>query len=284
MAVEPHVTSATAPGPVASSRRTRLTLRIIALGYLAGLLALPVLMVFYLTFEDGIAAAWASVTTPEAQHAFWLTIIMVAVAVPLNTIFGVFTALALVRRQWRGKTIVSAIIDIPFAVSPVVVGLALILVYGRNGWLGGWLVEQGIQIIFSIPGMIIATIFVSLPFVVREVVPVLREIGTEQEEAARTLGASGTQTFWRITLPAIRWGVAYGVILTTARALGEYGAVAVVSGKIVGETQTATLFVEDRFQQFDLSGAYAASVVLALLALLVILSMNLLDRRTSKES
>lgn len=284
MAVEPHVTPAAAAGPVGSSRRSRLTLRVIALGYLAALLALPVLMVFYRTFEDGLGAAWASVTTPEAQHAFWLTIIMVAVAVPLNTIFGVFTALALVRGRWRGKTVVSALVDIPFAVSPVVVGLALVLVYGRTGWLGGWLVEQGIQIIFSIPGMIIATIFVSLPFVVREVVPVLREIGTEQEEAARTLGATGAQTFWRITLPAIRWGVAYGVILTTARALGEYGAVAVVSGKIVGETQTATLFVEDRFQQFDLSGAYAASVVLALLALLVILSMNLLDRRTSKES
>jgi sulfate transport system permease protein len=283
MALEPHVTSATAAGPVASSRRARLTLRIIALSYLAALLALPVLMVFYRTFEDGIVAAWESVTTPEAQHAFWLTIIMVVVAVPLNTVFGIFMALALVRRQWKGKTFVSTLVDIPFAVSPVVVGLALVLVYGRGGWLGGWLVEQGIQIIFSIPGMIIATVFVSLPFVVREVVPVLREIGTEQEEAARTLGASGSQTFWRITLPAIRWGVAYGVILTTARAIGEYGAVAVVSGKIVGETQTATLFVEDRFQQFDLSGAYAASVVLALLALLVILSMNLLDRRTSKE-
>ncbi len=260
-------------------RRDRLTLRTIALGYLALLLALPVGMVFYNTFSEGFAAAWASVTTPEAQHAFWLTIVMVVIAVPLNTLFGITAALALVRGKWRGKTIVGAIIDIPFAVSPVVVGLALILVYGRQGWFGEWLTDHGITIIFSIPGMVMATIFVSLPFVVREVVPVLREIGTEQEQAAQTLGASPSQTFWRITLPAIRWGVAYGVILTTARALGEYGAVAVVSGKIVGETQTLTLHVEEQYQQFDLTGAYAASVVLALIALFVILSMNLLDRR-----
>lgn len=260
-------------------RRARLTLRTIALGYLALLLALPVAMVFYKTFADGFVAAWESVTTPEAQHAFWLTIVMVVIAVPLNTVFGIVAALALVRGRWKGKTIVGAIIDIPFAVSPVVVGLALILVYGRQGWIGEWLTDHGIQVIFSIPGMVMATIFVSLPFVVREVVPVLREIGTEQEQAAQTLGASPSQTFWRITLPAIRWGVAYGVILTTARALGEYGAVAVVSGKIVGETQTLTLHVEEQYQQFDLTGAYAASVVLALIALFVILSMNLLDRR-----
>lgn len=264
------------------SRATRLTLRTIALLYLGLLVAVPVGMVFYNAFSDGLAAAWASVTTPEAQHAFWLTIVMVAIAVPLNTIFGITAALALVRGRWRGKTIVSALIDVPFAVSPVVVGLALILVYGRQGWFGGWLTQHGIQVIFSVPGMVIATIFVSLPFVVREVVPVLREIGTEQEQAALTLGASPAQVFWRITLPAIRWGVAYGVILTTARALGEYGAVAVVSGKIVGETQTLTLHVEEQFQQFDLTGAYAASVVLALIAVFVILSMNLLDRRKEK--
>jgi sulfate transport system permease protein len=204
---------------------------------------------------------------------------MVAIAVPLNTIFGVGLALALVRGRWRGKTLVSAIVDLPFAVSPVVVGLALILVYGNAGWIGGWFADNGIRIIFSTPGMVLATIFVSLPFVVREVVPVLREIGVEQEDAARTLGASPAQAFWRITLPAIRWGVAYGVILTTARALGEFGAVAVVSGKIEGQTETMTLFVEQRFQAFDLTGAYAASVVLALLALVVICTMTLLDRR-----
>jgi sulfate transport system permease protein len=265
-----------------SSRTSRLTLRFIALGYLALLLAIPVAMVFYRTFEHGLAPAWEAVTTPSAQHAFWLTILMVAIAVPLNTIFGIGMGLALVRGRWKGKTLVSAIVDLPFAVSPVVVGLALILVYGNKGWLGTWFAEQGVRIIFSTPGMVLATVFVSLPFVVREVVPVLREIGTEQEEAAQTLGSSGWQTFWRITLPAIRWGVAYGVILTTARALGEFGAVAVVSGKIEGQTETMTLFVEQRFQAFDLTGAYAASVVLALLAIAVIATMTLLDRR--KES
>jgi sulfate transport system permease protein len=160
-----------------------------------------------------------------------------------------------------------------------VIGLALILVYGHDGWFGGWLTEQGIQVIFSYPGMILATIFVSLPFVVREVVPVLREIGTEQEQAASTLGSTWWQTFWRVTLPSIRWGLTYGVVLATARALGEFGAVSVVSGKLSGETETATLFVEQRFHQFDLTGAYAASVVLALMALAVLLSMNLVNTR-----
>jgi sulfate/thiosulfate transport system permease protein len=262
-----------------SADASRWGLRTIALGYLAALLVLPVGLVFYRTFEHGLAPAWDAVTTPEAQHAFWLTLVMVAIAVPANTIFGVGMALVIARGRVRGKSFLSALIDLPFAVSPVVIGLALILVYGRDGWFGGWLTEHGIRVIFSTPGMVIATIFVSLPFVVREVVPVLREIGTEQEEASRTLGASNWQTFWRITLPAIRWGVAYGVILTTARALGEFGAVSVVSGKLAGQTQTATLLVEDRFQAFDLTGAYAASVVLALLAVAVILSMTLLDRR-----
>jgi sulfate transport system permease protein len=260
----------------------RLTLRVVALGYLAALLAIPVAMVFYRTFEHGLAPALDAVTTPAAQHAFWLTCLMVAVAVPLNTIFGVGLGLALVRGRWRGKTLVSALVDLPFAVSPVVVGLALILVYGNRGWIGTWLAENGVRVIFSTPGMVLATIFVSLPFVVREVVPVLREIGVEQEEAASTLGASPGQTFWRVTLPAIRWGVAYGVILTTARALGEFGAVAVVSGKLEGQTETMTLFVEQRFQAFDLTGAYAASVVLALLALAVIGTMTLLDRRKER--
>jgi sulfate transport system permease protein len=257
--------------------RTPRTLRWIALGYLAALLVLPVGMVLVRAFGDGIGPAWAAVTTPEAQHAFYMTIVMVLVAVPANTAFGVFLALALVRGRWRGKRIVSALVDLPFAVSPVVVGLALILVYGRTGWFG----DLGLTIIFSTPGMILATMFVSLPFVVREVVPVLHEIGTDQEQAAQTLGATPGQTFWRITLPAIRWGVAYGVILTTARALGEFGAVSVVSGRLIGQTETLTLHVEQRFQAFDITGAYAASVVLAIMAIAVILSMTLLDRRRS---
>ncbi|MBN1528409.1 MAG: sulfate ABC transporter permease subunit CysW [Thermoleophilaceae bacterium] len=254
----------------------RLGLRFVAIGYLAALLAFPVGLVFYRAFEHGVDAFWEAMTTPDAQHAFWLTVEMVAIAVPLNTAFGVLCALVLVRQNFRGKALLNAAVDLPFAVSPVVIGLALILIYGRDGWIGDWLIENGIRVIFSTPGMILATIFVSLPFVVREVVPVLREIGTEQEQAAETLGASPLQTFFRITLPAIRWGVAYGVVLTTARALGEFGAVSIVSGKLSGQTETLTLLVENRFQRFDLAGAYAASVVLAILALLTLLSMNLL--------
>src|SRR3954463_6614418 len=257
--------------------RSRYALRFVALGYLALLLGIPVVLVFLNAFQDGLAAAWDAVTTPEAQHAFYLTFVMVAVAVPLNTIFGVIAALVIVRQRFRGRALLNAAIDLPFAVSPVVVGLSLLLVYGsRGGWVGGWLAENGIRVIFSTPGMILATIFVSLPFVVRETVPVLREIGTEQEQAAETLGASPWQAFWRITLPSIRWGVAYGVVLTTARALGEFGALSVVSGKLAGRTETLTLQVEDRFQAFDLTGAYAAAVVLALMALATLLLLNLI--------
>jgi sulfate transport system permease protein len=253
--------------------RGRLTLRVIALGYLALLLAVPVGMVFYRAFENGVASAWDAVTTPPAQHAFYLTIMIALIAVPLNAIFGVACAWVLARYEFRGKRLLDALIDLPFAVSPVVVGLALILVWGRQGWFAST------SVIFSTPGMVLATIFVSLPFVVREVEPVLREEGIEQEQAARTLGANAWQVLRRITLPTIRWGLTYGVILSTARALGEFGAVSIVSGKISGRTETLTLFVEDRFQSLDLAGAYAAAVVLALLAVAVLVFMTLLQRR-----
>ena len=256
----------------------KLVLRAVALVYLAALLAVPVGMVFFRAFEGGIGPAWAAVTTPPAQHAFFLTLLVVGVAVPLNAVFGVACAWLLARREFRGKRLLDAVVDLPFAVSPVVVGLALILVWGQDGWFGGALTAAGLQVIFSTPGMMLATVFVSLPFVVREVLPVLREEGTEQELAAQTLGATGWQSFWRITVPTIRWGLAYGVILTTARALGEFGAVSIVSGKIAGETETMTLFVEERFQSFDLPGAYAAAVVLATLAVAVLVLMTRLQR------
>jgi sulfate transport system permease protein len=252
----------------------KLPLRFVALGYLAVVLVGPVSLVFYRAFEHGLRAAWDAVTTDAALHAFQQTLLITAVAVPANTIFGIVCALAIVRERFPGKGLVNAFVDLPLALSPVVVGLSLYLLYGRQGWLGGWLTDHGVQILFALPSMILATIFVSLPFVVREVVPVLREIGTDQEQAAATLGASAWQTFRRITFPAIRWAVAYGVVLTTARSLGEYGAVAVVSGRIVGETETATLHVDERFQAFDLVGAYAAAVVLALMAVAVLLTMN----------
>jgi sulfate transport system permease protein len=280
----PADAAAIEPGPARGLRPRRplakYGLRGVALGYLFALLLIPVLLIFFKAFEDGFAHAIDSVTTPEALHAFWLTILIAAIAVPLNTVFGIACALVLVRHRFRGKAILNGLIDLPFAVSPVVIGLSLVLVYGSvDGWFGPWLAEQGIRVIFSVPGMVLATIFVSLPFVVREVVPVLQEIGDDQEQAASTLGARGWQTFWRITLPSIRWGVTYGVVLSTARALGEFGAVAVVSGKIEGETETATLLVENNYEHFNVSGAYAASLVLAVMALATLLVMNLIQRR-----
>jgi sulfate transport system permease protein len=259
---------------MSADRRGRLGLRALVLAYLTVLLLVPVGLVFYRTFEHGLAPVWESVTTPAAIHAFWLTIEIAAIAVPVNTIFGVIAALALARGRFRGKAALDAIISLPFALSPVVIGLSLLLVYGRGGW-----VSLPFQVIFSLPGMVLATAFVALPFVVREVVPVLREVGDEQEQAAATLGASRWQAFWRITLPAIRWGIAYGVVLTMARAIGEFGAVSVVSGRIAGQTQTLTLLVEQRFQNFDLAGAYAASALLGLIAIATLLAMTLLKPR-----
>jgi sulfate transport system permease protein len=254
-------------------------LRFFALGYLSLLLLIPIGMIVFRAFENGAAAAWDSVTTPEALHAFYLTIVIAAIAVAANTVFGIGCALLLVRTEFRGKALLNAAVDLPFAISPVVIGLSLYLLYGREGWFGGWLLDNGVQVLFSLPGMVLATIFVSLPFVVREVVPVLHEIGDEQEQAAQTLGANWWQTFRRVTLPAIRWGVAYGVVLATARALGEFGAVAVVSGRVVGETETAPLWVWREFGQFNYTGAYAASLVLAMLAVGTLLAMNAFKRK-----
>jgi sulfate transport system permease protein len=257
-------------------------LRFVALGYLAALLLVPVSIIVWHTFSGGLAPVWDAITSPDALKALKLTLEIALITVPLNTAFGILAALVLVRTNIRGKALLSALIDLPFAVSPVVIGFTLILVYGQNGWFGSWFIDHGYPIIFSVPGMVIATIFASLPFVAREVVPVLREIGTEQEQAAATLGAGPLQTFFRVTLPAIRWGVAYGVVLTTARALGEFGAVSVVSGKISGQTETATLFVESSYQRFDETGAYAAAVVLALLALVTLLAMNVIKPKEAQ--
>lgn len=260
----------------------RLPLRVLALGYLALILLVPVGAVIWRAFGDGIVPVWQAITTPDALHAFWLSLLIAAIVVPLNTVFGIICAVVLVRQRFWGRRLLDAVIDLPFAISPVVIGLALILVYGQAGWLGGWLAEHGVQVIFSLPGMVLATVFVSLPYVVREVAPVLREVGTDQEEAAWTLGASPLRAFLQVTLPAIRWGVAYGVVLTTARALGEFGAVTIVSGRLAGQTETLTLYVENRFEAFDLTGAYAASLTLAVLALLVLLAMTRLQRKEGR--
>ena len=262
----------------------KLGLRTVALTYLLLLLGAPVAMIFYRTFEHGLAPVWDAVTQPNAMHAFWLSVELVAIVVPLNTVFGIGMALLIERGRFRGKWLLGLLLDLPFAISPVVVGLALVLLYGRTGWFGDWLTAHGIEVIFSIPGMVLATAFVSLPFVARETVPVLHEIGTDAEQAAATLGASAWQTFRKVTLPAIRWGVVYGVVLTTARALGEFGAVSIVSGRLEGQTQTLPLYVQDRFENFDATGAYAAAVVLALLAFATLLGMNLLAKRTHRDS
>jgi sulfate transport system permease protein len=258
---------------------TKYALRFTALGYLTLLLLVPVAMIAWKAFENGWAPFWASVTDPDFLSALKLTLEIALIAVPLNTIFGIIIAIMLVRHKVPGKSLINAVLALPFALSPVVVGLCLILAYGQTGWFGADLTNAGIDVIFSMPGMVLATMFVSLPFVAREVMPVLREIGTEQEQAAATLGAGQWTTFRRVTLPAIRWGVIYGVILTTARCIGEYGAVAVVSGNVIGQTETMPLLVKRLYEGFDKQGAYAASVVLALIALSTVLLMTMFKPR-----
>jgi sulfate transport system permease protein len=260
----------------------RWVLRLTAVAYLVALLILPVSLVARRTFEHGIGPVWDALTTPAAVHAFQVTAEVAVLAVLANTVFGVIVALLLVRGRLPGKRVLNALIDLPIAVSPVVVGLALILVYGRHAAIGGWLAERGFNVIFAVPGMVLATVFVSLPLIVREVAPVLEEIGMEQEQAAWTLGASTVQTFRRVTLPSIRWALAYGVVLTLARSLGEFGAVAVVSGRLVGKTQTATLFVEERFQNFDQPAAYAVSFALAAVAVLILVFITVLRTREER--
>jgi sulfate/thiosulfate transport system permease protein len=258
----------------------QLALRAVALGYLVVLLLAPLAMIFYRTFQHGLEPVWQTLSNPNTVHAFQVTLIAAAIAVPLNTVFGVLCALAIVRRRFRGKGLLNAFIDLPLAVSPVVVGLALYLLYQRTGsWFGPWLTGRGIQVLFAMPAIVLATIFVSVPFVAREVIPTLRELGNEQEQAAATLGATRWHRFWRITLPSIRWAVIYGVILTTARCLGEYGAVAVVSGRILGKTETATTAIDDMIQNFQTSDAYAVAVVLAAIAVLVLVLMTLTKPR-----
>jgi sulfate/thiosulfate transport system permease protein len=260
---------------------TRWVLRGIAIFYLGVLILLPVGIVFWRSFEHGVSPVWDALTSANAVHAFQVTAEVAALSVILNTIFGVGGAIILVRHRFPGRRIVDAVIDLPIAVSPVVVGLALILVYGNNSHVGGWLSRHGFPIIFSLPGMVLATVFVSLPLVIRAVQPVLEEMGDEQEQAAATLGANAWQTFARITLPSIRGALAYGVVLALARALGEFGAVAVVSGRIVGKTQTATLFVQESFQNFDQQAAYAASAALVVTAVAAIVVSRFLRPKGS---
>ncbi len=235
--------------------------------YLFFLVAWPVSLVAQRTFEGGLDNLRGIIGDPDVIHALRLTVVVAVIAVVINTVFGVSISLLLVRYEFPGKRLLSALVDLPLAVSPIVVGLSLVLVYGgRGGWFGPTLESAGFQVIYATPGIILATVFVALPLVIREVTPVLEEIGTDAERAAHTLGANAWQTFWRITFPAIRWAVVYGVVLSLARSLGEFGAVKVVSGNLLGQTRTATLVVEEKYLNFDKGGAYATAFLLALVS------------------
>ncbi|APE14273.1 sulfate ABC transporter permease subunit CysW [Mycolicibacterium pallens] len=258
--------------------------RYLALAYILVLVLVPVGLILWRTFAPGFGEFISAITTPAAISALQVSLLVVAIVVPLNVIFGVPTALVLARNKFRGKAALQAVIDLPFAVSPVVVGVALILLWGTAGLFEFVENNLGLKIIFGLPGIVLASIFVTVPFVIREVEPVLHELGTDQEEAAATLGSSWWQTFWRITLPSIRWGLTYGIVLTVARTLGEYGAVIMVSSNLPGKSQTLTLLVSDRYSRGAEYGAYAVSTLLMAVAVLVLVVQVILDARRAKAS
>ncbi|MEH2319698.1 sulfate ABC transporter permease subunit CysW [Nostoc sp.] len=252
----------------------------IAIAYLALVQYIPAINVFIQAFSKGFGPFLSNLTQPAFLHAAWLTLLLALISLPINTVFGLCAAWAIARHKFPGRAVVLSIIDLPFSISPVVAGLMIVLLYGRNGWFGPWLQAHDIKIVFAFPGMVLATAFVSMPFVAREVIPVLEEFGKDQEEAARTLGAKDWQIFWRITLPSIRWGLLYGLILTNARAMGEFGAVSVVSGNIADQTQSLPLFVEDAYKQYETEAAFSAAVLLGLLAVVTLVLKELLERKT----
>ncbi|MBD2139223.1 sulfate ABC transporter permease subunit CysW [Anabaena sp. FACHB-1237] len=252
----------------------------IAIGYLFLVQYIPAINVFAQAFKKGVTPFLSNLTSPQFLHAAWLTLLLAVIALPINTIFGLCAAWAISRHKFPGRAIVLSIIDLPFSISPVVAGLMIVLLYGRQGWFGHFLNDRNIEIIFNFPGMLLATAFVSMPFVAREVIPVLEEFGKDQEEAAKTLGANDWQTFWRVTLPSIRWGLLYGLILTNARAMGEFGAVSVVSGNIANKTQSLPLFVEDAYKQYETEAAFSAAVILAFLAVITLVLKEILERKT----
>ncbi len=278
----PNFQRSTKPMPASRDRPwVKVVLIAIAIVYLTLILFIPTINVFYQAFAKGWAPFFANLVEANFLTAVNLTLIIALIVVPINTVFGLCAAWLIARKRFRGRAFVISILDVPFSVSPVVAGLMIVLLYGRNGWFGGFLQQYDVKIIFALPGMILATAFVTIPFVAREVIPVLEEAGAEQEEAAKTLGANGWQTFWRITLPNIRWGLLYGVLLTNARAMGEFGAVSVVSGNIIGKTQTLPLFVEDAYKQYQTEAAFSAAVLLALLALVTLVLKEIVERKTS---
>jgi sulfate transport system permease protein len=252
----------------------------VAIAYLGLILFIPSLNVFAQAFKQGVGPFLKNLTEPTFAHAAWLTLFIALIVVPVNTVFGLCAAWVIARNQFRGRTFLISVLDIPFAVSPVVAGLMIVLLYGRNGWFGPWLDAHNIKIVFAMPAMVLASSFITLPFVAREVIPVLEETGTEQEEAAQTLGATDWQIFWRVTLPNIRWGLLYGVLLTNARTMGEFGAVSVVSGNLAGKTQTLPLFVEQAYKEYLTQAAFSAALLLGALALVTLVLKEILERKT----
>jgi sulfate transport system permease protein len=261
----------------------RLLLITVALLFLGLFLVVPLAAVFTQAFARGFEVYIAAITEPDAWHAVKLTLIAAGIAVPLNTLFGLAAAWAIAKFRFRGKQVLITLIDLPFAVSPVIAGLVYVLLFGAKGWLGPWLSEHDIQIIFAVPGIVLATTFVTFPFVARELIPLMQEQGTSHEEAALTLGASGWQTFWRVTLPSIKWGLLYGIILCNARAMGEFGAVSVVSGHIRGQTNTMPLHIEILYNEYQFAAAFAVASLLAGLALVTLLAKSLLEWREAHE-
>ena len=254
-----------------------------ALGFLTLFLFLPLALIFVYAFGHGVTAYLAALTAPDARAAIRLTLLTAAIAVPLNTVFGVAAAWAIAKFEFRGKSLLITLIDLPFAVSPVIAGLVFVLLFGARGWLGPALRAWDVQIIFATPGIVLATLFVTFPFVARELIPLMQAQGTEEEQSALTLGASGCQTFWRVTLPNVKWGLLYGVILCNARAFGEFGAVSVVSGHIRGETNTVPLHVEILYNEYQFTAAFAVASLLAMLAIVTLVVKSFVEWRAARE-
>jgi sulfate/thiosulfate transport system permease protein len=252
----------------------------LAIAYVSLIIYIPAVNVFYQAFHKGIAPFLSNFEEPDFLNAVKVTLLLALIVVPINTFFGLCAAWSIARHRFPGRTLLLSIIDLPLSISPVVAGLMIMLLYGRQGWFGSWFQSQGIEIVFALPGMILATAFVSMPFVVREVIPVLEESGTDQEEAARTLGANDWQIFWRVTLPNIRWGLMYGILLTNARAMGEFGAVSVVSGNVANTTQSLPLFVEEAYKDYNTEAAFSAAVLLAFLAAVTLVLKEILESKT----
>ncbi|OXR48932.1 MULTISPECIES: sulfate ABC transporter permease subunit CysW [unclassified Pusillimonas] len=271
------------PGPISEPKWVRLLLLSVALGFMVLFLVLPLAAVFTEALRKGWEAYWQAVTHPDAWAAIRLTLITAMVAVPLNLVFGVAAAWAIAKYEFKGKSFLITLVDLPFSVSPVVAGLIYVLVFGAQGWLGPWLAEHDIKIIFAVPGIILATIFVTFPFIARELIPLMQAQGNDEEQAAVVLGASGWQTFWYVTLPNVKWGLIYGVILCNARAMGEFGAVSVVSGHIRGQTNTMPLQVEILYNEYESVAAFAVASLLALLALVTLVIKTVAHWRMERE-